>query len=229
MSTASIVSVSHLARRCEPHSFAPGSPGVCADGLCIVIAAAPVFGFPPEESVYLPFMQYLDMRTTTRFVHSPPAPVTRFNQRLVFLLQNEPIVVPARALPPGTQQERPPDWAYRREILEDRRDDLDRLAGLLPPSLRPVEDGIGVMAQSVADRVRWQAQQAPGRRWIPRSNVGVVTFHGTSDAPVARHSLYTFDLADPASPGRPYVVVDAPLTAGADEVAPAVPTAQESP
>ncbi|MEZ4400723.1 MAG: hypothetical protein R3B06_11930 [Kofleriaceae bacterium] len=39
------------------------APGVGADGLCIVIAAAPVFGFPPEESVYLPFMQYLDMKT----------------------------------------------------------------------------------------------------------------------------------------------------------------------
>lgn len=135
----------------------------------------------------------------------------------------------AQALPSGTQQRRPPDWAYRREILEDRRDDLDRLAGLLPPPLRPAADGIGVMAQSVAARVRWQATHAPGRRWIPRSNMGVVTFHGPVDAPVVRHSLYTFDLSDPLSPGRPYVVVDAPLAARPGEIAPAVPTQGATP
>ena len=31
--------------------------GVGTDGVCIVIAAAPVFGFPPEESVFLPLKQ----------------------------------------------------------------------------------------------------------------------------------------------------------------------------
>ncbi len=342
---AALVTDQSLDRQIPP---AP-APGVGADGLCIVIAAAPVFGFPPEESVYLPFKQYLDMKgpleparwanyrraahfgrvtedpehwgmvprtferllarlssrqrvvflsgdvhygcshamtywrrdgagyATTRFVQltssgfrneaglanvmslelvqmlarafavpierlgwhqvvgadpvTPPAsgPTTRFNERLVFLLQNEPIVVPARALPPGTQQQRPPDWAYRREILEDLRDELDRLAALLPPPLRPVADGLGIMAQSVASRVRWQAQHAPGRRWIPRSNVGVVTFHGTSAAPVVRHSLYTFDLTDPLSPGRPYVVIDAPLTVRSGELPPAVPTTGGSP
>jgi len=325
------------------------APGVGTDGVCIVIAAAPVFGFPPEESVLLPLKQFIDLKTplapgrwedfrgathfgrvtedpehwgmvprtyerllarlssrrrvvflsgdvhyacshamtywrrdgasyaTTRFVQftssgfrndtsnamllslelfqmlarafavpierlgwhqvvgadpvSPPAtgPITRFNGRLEYLLQHEPIVLPARALPPGTRQQRPPDWAYRREMLEDRRDDLDRLAGLLPPPLLPAADGIGVMAQSVAARVRWQAIHAPGRRWIPRSNMGVVTFHGPVDAPVARHSLYTFDLSDPLSPGRPYVVVDAPLAARPDEQAPAVPTEGATP
>jgi len=61
----------------------------------------------------------------------PPAsgPITHFNRRIEFLLQNDPIVVPPRALPPGTQQQRPPAWAYRREILEDLRDDLARLPG----------------------------------------------------------------------------------------------------
>ena len=98
-------------------------------------------------------------------------PHTRFNERIVWLLQNDPIVLPARALPPGTQQHRPVDWAYRREMLEDVRDDLDRCAGLMPPPLLPSADGIGLMAQSVATRVRWQSEHVPGRRWIPRSKV----------------------------------------------------------
>lgn len=149
-------------------------------------------------------------------------PHTRFNERIVWLLQNDPIVLPARALPPGTQQHRPVDWAYRREMLEDVRDDLDRCAGLMPPPLLPSADGIGLMAQSVATRVRWQSEHVPGRRWIPRSNVGVVTFHGANAAPIVRHSLYTFDLSDPLSPGRPYVVVNAPLTATASEEAPTI-------
>ena len=165
------------------------------------------------------------IETRGSFRVAPPAsgPYTRFNERIVYLLQHDPIVLPALALPPGTQQQRPPDWAYRRQILEDVRDDVDRLAGSLPPLLRATSDGIGAMAQSVADRVRWQGGHAPGRRWIPRSNVGVVTFHGTIVAPVVRHSLYTFELSDPLSPGRPYVVVDAPLTALPTEEAPMVP------
>lgn len=80
------------------------------------------------------------------------------------------------------------------------------------------------MAQSVATRVRWQGEHAPGRRSIPRSNVGIATFHGLPDAPMLRHSLYTFDLSDPESPGRPYVVVDAPLVAGPNEMPPSAGT-----
>ena len=100
--------------------------------------------------------------------------------------------------------------------------DLDRLPGLLPPPLLPSTDGIGTMAQSAATRVRWQGEHAPGRRWIPRSNVGIVAFHGPPGSPVLRHSLYTFDLSDPQSPGRPYVVVDAPLVAEPSEAPPFV-------
>ena len=329
----------------------PATPpaSVGADGVCIVIAAAPVIGFPPEESGFLPLKQFVDFRTplspgrweqyrkathfgrvtedpehwgmvprtferllarlcsrrrvvflsgdvhyacshamtywprigtdyiASRFVQltssgfrneaakadlltldvvqmlqrafsisierlgwhqeiganpiSPPSsgPTTRFNARIEFLLQNDPIVLPACALPPGTQQQTPPAWAYRRGILEDPRDDIDRLPGLMPPSLLPIGEGIGPMTQSVATRVRWQGEHAPGRRWIPRSNVGVVTFHGSVSSPVLRHSLYTFDLSDPQSPGRAYVVVEAPLTAALDESRPTVPAVGTTP
>jgi hypothetical protein len=101
--------------------------------------------------------------------------------------------------------------------------------GLAPPALRPVTEGLGVMAQSVASRVQWQGAHAPGRRWIPRANVGIVSFQGAAESLAVRHSLYTFDLSDPASPGRPYVVVDAALTAGADETMPVVPSEGDPP
>lgn len=322
-------------------------PGVSVDGVCIVVAAAPVFGFPPEESLIAPLLQFrdlmtplrggrwMDYRSATHFgritedpehwglvprtferllarlstrrrvlflsgdvhyacshamtywrredagylrsrfiqltssglrnelsgawwqsielvqvlerafsvpiervgwnmgsVNGPVSPdpiapptsgmFTRFNERVVFLLQQDPIVIPPLALPESTQQLRSPDWAYRREILDDVRDDGERLLES-PPPLLSMSEGIGVMALSVVDRVRWQAKHAPGRRWIPRANVGVVAFQGTTEAPSVCHSLYTFELSDQQSPGRPYVVVVAPLTASPMESIPAVP------
>ncbi len=79
------------------------------------------------------------------------------------------------------------------------------------------------IALPTLDDPRWQAEHAPGRRWIPRSNVGVVTFHSVNNTPTVRHRLYTFDLSDPLAPGRPYVIVDASLVATNDTEMPFIP------
>ena len=159
----------------------------------------------------------------------PPAvgPQTRFNDRVRYLLQQDPIVINRAALPAGTQQRRPPDWAYRRTLVEDIRSDPERLAGLLPPALVPASDGLAAMAQAVANRVVWQAEHAPDRRWVWWTNVTTVHFEVRGDGPVVVHTTHTFELSDPRSPSKPYVVAVAPLYTPAADVLPTVPTEGE--
>jgi len=157
----------------------------------------------------------------------PLEPDETFNVRVRWLQQHDPIVVAPSSLPPGVTQTRPPDWAYRRVLIEDTREDEERLAGLLPPVLQPASAGLAVMAQSVANRVAWQAEHAPDRRWVWWTNVTTVHFEVRGDGPVAVHSTHTFDLADPRSPARPYVVAVVPLFVPPGEVMPAVPPAED--
>jgi hypothetical protein len=161
----------------------------------------------------------------------PPltGPQTRFNDRVRYQLQNEPIVLAPSALPPGTRQTRPADWAYVRRLIEDVRDDAERLAGLLPPALPRAEDGLVEMAQSVANRLAWQVEHVPDRRWIWWTNVSTVDFDVTNAGPIIRHSTYTFELADPHSPAKPYVIAVAPLTVPATDELPTVPPIVEAP
>lgn len=157
---------------------------------------------------------------------SPPAsgPQTRFNDRVRYQLQRDPIVLAPSALPANTRQHRAPDWAYRRELLEDPRPDDERLAGLLPPLLLPTSAGWPQMAQSVATRMAWQAEHVPDRRWVWWTNVTTIDFAVVDGVPAVRHSIHTYELADPRSPAKPYVIATAPLVATAADEMPSIPS-----
>jgi hypothetical protein len=112
---------------------------------------------------------------------TPPPPDSSgksidFNARVKYLMTVDPILLPPRALPPGTVQVRDPDWSWRLNLVADMRPDDVRLAALLPPPLRAPADGMPAMAKSAADRHRWQIEHAPDRRWLWFANFGVVDF-----------------------------------------------------
>jgi hypothetical protein len=160
----------------------------------------------------------------------PPAPdadgsQTDFNARVKYLMEINPILLPPRALPVGTRQQRPPDTAWRLNLVDDTRPDDERLAALLPPPLRPISDGHAAMVKSAADRHLWQVEHAPDRRWVWFANFGVMDFVNEQGASAVRHSLYSYDLGGLVATAQPYTIAIVPLEVPDDEPPPAVPQA----
>jgi hypothetical protein len=164
---------------------------------------------------------------TPKPVDPPPPDETGaeadFNARVKYLMEVNPILLPPQALPPGTRQRRPPDWAWRLGLVGDTRPDDERLAALLPPPLRPITDGHAAMVKSAADRHLWQVEHAPDRRWLWFANFGVMDFIDDNGTASLRHSLYSFDLGGLVATAQPYTVAVVPLAVPDDEVPPAVP------
>lgn len=157
---------------------------------------------------------------------APPHGPADYNVRLRYLLQCDPIILAPSALPAGTIQVRRPDHAFRREWLEDRRPDAERFVGLIPPAFVADEgrlDRVAAMAQSVAERVHWQATRIPSRRLMLWNNLGLVDFARPTDGPpTVRHRLFTYDLDNPHAPGRAFLEVVTPRVVTPDETPPEV-------
>ncbi|MGB1015927.1 MAG: hypothetical protein ACPG4T_17450, partial [Nannocystaceae bacterium] len=66
-----------------------------------------------------------------------PPPGEEFSQLVQRRLTQNPVLVPAKALPQGTIAHAPPDWGWRYDMVEDKRPDSERMPNLGPPPLAP--------------------------------------------------------------------------------------------
>jgi hypothetical protein len=156
----------------------------------------------------------------------PVVPPTgaRFNDRVRYLLATDPILLPPESLPPGTTTSRGFDYAWRMGLVIDERDDVTRFGDLAPPALRAPSEGWLTAVHSVAERLIWQTERIPARRWLWWNNVCLVDFIAEVPARV-RHSVYCYDLANELAVARPYVIAHALLDVPATEAPPTVPEA----
>lgn len=153
----------------------------------------------------------------------------RFNDRVEYLLQIDPIVLSPQALPPGTTYDRGPDgaarvaeWAWRMRQVLDERPDLERLVGQVPPLLLPPSSGWPEMLRSAANRVVWSVEHAADRRWMWWNNATVVDFIG-GPVPEVRQSVYCYDPSNPEDVPRPFMVTHVPLDVPSTVTIPTVP------
>jgi len=144
-----------------------------------------------------------------------------FNSRVRYLLQIDPILIAPQALPATTQMVRAADWSWRMRLVIDERVDDARLSELAPPPLLPTSAGLTEAMHSVADRLIWQVERIPARRWIWWTNVCVVDF-SPGPEPQLRHSIYCYDLADQLAFAQPFVIGRTPLDVPASERPPAI-------
>lgn len=163
----------------------------------------------------------------------PPAGA-RFNDRVEYLFQIDPILLAPRALPPGTVyatgpngEPRQPDWAWRMNLATDLRPDDERLIGQLPPPLLPPSAGWAQMLQSAANRVLWSVEHATDRRWMWFTNATIVDFI-SGDAPEVRQSVYSWDLGNPSNIARPFMVTRTRLDVPESALIPTVPPPEPS-
>jgi len=138
------------------------------------------------------------------------------NFRIRRLLQEDPVLLPPDALPPGTATA-PPQWAWHMELLHDARPDAQRLAGL---DLPLVQSDIATQpAQAfieLAHRHRHASEQIPPRRWMWWTNVGVVEFARADAGLSVRHRLFTWDIDGQNRGARDRLAAEALLEVGAE-------------
>lgn len=123
------------------------------------------------------------------------------------LLQQEPVLVPTRALPEDTLTALragtlpvPPEWAWRLEQVKDLRLDDDRyqaLAGAgqawrLPAEAELADPVLG--ARKLANHHDWHARNGAPRRFLMTSNLCVVELAPTADGGLETvHAMFSWD------------------------------------
>jgi hypothetical protein len=118
-----------------------------------------------------------------------PAPALRDR------LRNAPVLLPTEGWPQGTNENKlkPPDWAWRMDIIRDERAEALRPASVRPPDLVPgnpnadVAPNLGGYRRAAVRHVRHLEKQVDNllqaRQMLFASNVGVVHFERTPGTP----------------------------------------------
>ena len=136
-----------------------------------------------------------------------------------------PAVIPVRMLPPNALAQlhartlaKPPEWAWRFDLVKDERADSARYAafsGAAPlinlPSVSDVAAKPTNAAQQIANHHVWNTQNGMSRRMFMFSNLGLIQFERTiptdeTSPLVVVHALYAWDRTNlgPAGGARDY-------------------------
>jgi hypothetical protein len=145
-------------------------------------------------------------------------------------LRRNPVLVPPRGWPDGASEQRPPDWAWRLELVHDTRGDDPGAAGSRPDQVRqpppsPFDPATALeeYAEAVARHASAAAENVQLRTIIAEFNVGAVRFRRDDGDGLlfARSELYS----------RNYKHKPAPTSAAINTLheVPLVPTAQPRP
>jgi hypothetical protein len=124
-------------------------------------------------------------------------------------LRRNPVLVSPRGWPDGATEQRPPDWAWRLELIHDvRTDDRDtpgsrpgQVAPPPPPLFDP-DSPLDGYAQAVARHASAAADNVQLRTIVAEFNVGAVRFRreGADNHLIARGELYSRNYKRMAAP-----------------------------
>ena len=158
---------------------------------------------------------------------APTFDTTGASFQLASKMLDTPAVIPVRMLPPNALAQlrsrtlaKPPEWAWRFDLVKDVRPDSERYAafsGAAPlinlPSAADVASSPTGAAQQIANHHVWNTGNGMSRRMFMFSNLGLVQFERTVPADetsplVVVHSLYAWDRTDlgPTGGARDYNV-----------------------
>jgi hypothetical protein len=142
----------------------------------------------------------------------PNFDLTGASYQLALKLRMNPAIVPVRMLPKPVRDqlrartlERPPQWAWRFNVVKDERPDPERYAALsgsaaewiLPTEQELAADRTAAI-QRIANHHAWHGRYGLPRRTFFYANIGLVQFersdpHDEASPLVVVHSLYAWD------------------------------------
>jgi hypothetical protein len=169
-------------------------------------------------------------------VNGPDFATPQTPHQLAVKMRKNPAVIPVRMLDAATKDRlrsrtltRPPEWAWRFEVVKDLRFDDERygtFTGATPEWTLPTEQELAANPkaafQKIANHHAWHARYGLPRRSFFYSNIGLVRFEGetedSSSPLVVVHSLYAWDRAVTGPRGT--IAYDKPWPLGREEARP---------
>jgi len=134
-----------------------------------------------------------------------------FTPHLELTLEEDPIVVSPRGVPPTATYVRGPEWYWTTKLVSDSRPDEVRLLALHPPPFSNASEIDRV--RSVAERHLWNAQNAMPRGWQWWTNFTLLDFTAKADGSLdaIRHRIFGFDPQGLELTMQPFVIAEVPL------------------